>query len=90
MQTITAKDCAVRLQSFNHSSRTIPLHILRNALHYNPKGKAYLRAFLPGPDQRVQLLECIHPFILSNACNEYLITCIASKVSIKQSSIAQA
>ena len=84
MQTITSKDCAIRLQSFSSCSRIVPLHILKNSIHHTQDGKAYLRCYLFGAGQRVHLLECVHPFILSASSPEYIITCINNKVSIKQ------
>ena len=84
MQTITSKDCAIRLQSFSSCSRIVPLHSLKNSIHHTQDGKAYIRCYLFGAGQRVHLLECVHPFILSSSSPEYIITCINNKVSIKQ------
>ena len=84
MPSISSKDCAIRLQSFSSCTRVIPTHLIHNALHHTQDGKTYLRAYTPGPNQRVQLLELVHPFILSQHCNEYKLVCIHSKVSITQ------
>ena len=84
-QTITSKDCSIRLQSFSSCSRLVPLHILLNAIHHTPEGKTYIRCHMFGAGQRVHLLECIHPFIASNTCQTYKLTCINSKVSIERS-----
>lgn len=84
MPSISSKDCAIRLQSFNSCTRILSTHLIHNALHHTQEGKTYLRAYMPGPNQRVQLLELVHPFILSSCCNEYKLVCFNSKVSITQ------